>query len=228
MSYRQKHNEPNGENNHDGMSENFSENYGVEGETSDGQIESIRTRQIKNFLLTLFISRGVPMLLGGDEFRRTQRGNNNAYCQDNETSWCDWSFLEQHQEIYRFTRGLIAFRRAHPMLSMEHFYTEAEIHWFSPHGDLPHWTNPKDKQLACLIHESEHQALYLMFNASLETVTFHLPSMPNKTRWHLAVDTSHEVLHDMGGADDEPLVDRVQAYHLPPRSSAILVARLPP
>ena len=91
VSYRHKHNEANGENNHDGTNENFSENYGAEGETTDAEIESVRKRQIKNFLLTLLISRGVPMLLGGDEFRRTQGGNNNAYCQDNETSWIDWS-----------------------------------------------------------------------------------------------------------------------------------------
>jgi isoamylase len=99
VSYRYKHNEANGENNHDGTDANFSENYGSEGETTDAGIESLRKRQIKNFLLTLLISRGVPMLLGGDEFRRTQGGNNNAYCQDNETSWIDWSCLEQHQEI---------------------------------------------------------------------------------------------------------------------------------
>jgi pullulanase/glycogen debranching enzyme len=81
----------------------------------------MRNRLIKNFLLTLFISRGVPMLLGGDEFRRTQRGNNNAYCQDNEVSWFDWSLLEEHKEIQRFTRGMIAFRRAHPVLRKEEF-----------------------------------------------------------------------------------------------------------
>ncbi len=225
VSYRQKHNEPNGQNNHDGTSENFSENYGAEGETADDQIESIRTRQIKNFLLTLFISRGVPMLMGGDEFRRTQRGNNNAYCQDNETSWCDWSSLEQHQDIYRFTRGMIAFRRTHPMLSTEHFYTDAEIHRFSPHGDLPHWTDPKEKQLACLIHESEHQALYLMFNAGAEAVAFHVPPMPNGARWHLAVDTYHEAPEDLFGAGDEPRLDQSQAYQVGPHSSAILLAR---
>jgi glycogen operon protein len=225
VSYRQKHNEPNGQNNHDGTNDNFSENYGAEGETTDGQIESIRTRQIKNFLLTLFISRGVPMLLGGDECRRTQRGNNNAYCQDNATSWHDWSGLEQHREIFRFTRGMIAFRRAHPMLSQEHFYTDAEIQWFRPHGDLPHWTDPKEKQLAGLIHESEHQALYLMFNASAETAAFHLPPMPTGARWHLAVDTSHDAPHDVFGAGDEPLVDQSQAYQVGLRSSAILLAR---
>jgi len=227
VSYRQKHNEPNGQNNHDGTNYNFSENYGADGETADGQIESIRTRQIKNFLLTLFISRGVPMLLGGDECRRTQRGNNNAYCQDNETSWHDWSGLEQHREMFRFTRGMIAFRRAHPILSQEHFYTDAEIQWFSPHGDLPHWTDPKEKQFACLIHEDEQRALCLMFNAGAATAAFHLPLMPNGARWHLAVDTYHEAPEDLFDAGDEPLVDQSQAYQVGPRSSAILLARPP-
>ena len=224
VSYRQKHNEANGQNNHDGTNENFSENYGAEGETTDDRIESIRNRQIKNFLLTLFVSRGVPMLLGGDEFRRTQRGNNNAYCQDNETSWYDWTYLEQHREIYRFARGMIAFRRAHPILSVEHFYTGAEIHWFSPHGDLPNWTDPKERRFSCLIHESEDKALFMMFNASPEAATFHLPPMPNNARWHLAVDTSHEAPQDLFGAGDEPLVDHSQVYRLSAQSSAILVA----
>ena len=83
------------------------------------------------------------MLLGGDEFRRTQGGNNNAYCQDNDTSWYDWRRLEQHQDIFRFARGLIAFRRTHPILSTERFYTDAEIQWFGPDGDVPRWSDPK-------------------------------------------------------------------------------------
>lgn len=225
VSYRQKHNEANGQNNHDGTNENFSENYGVEGETTDGRIESIRKRQIKNFLLTLFISRGVPMLSGGDEFRRTQRGNNNAYCQDDETSWYEWSHLEQYRELHRFTRGLIAFRRDHPMLSAEHFYTDAEIHWFSPYGDSPNWTDSKDKQLACLISEGEHNALYVMCNADVEGFAFHVPPLPNDVRWHLAIDTSHEAPRDLFEAGDEPLVDQSQGYQVGPRSSAILLAR---
>ena len=121
VSYREKHNDANGEHNHDGTDANFSDNYGVEGETVDAEIEAVRTRQIKNFLVTLFISRGIPLLLGGDEFRRTQGGNNNAYCQDNDTSWYDWSRLEQHEDIFRFTRGLIAFRRTHPILRYRAF-----------------------------------------------------------------------------------------------------------
>jgi len=112
VSYRDKHNEANGDGNHDGADHNLSDNYGVEGETTDVRIEAVRKGQIKNFLLTLLVSRGVPMLLGGDEFRRTQGGNNNAYCQDNETSWHDWGCLERHKDIFRFTQGILAFRRA--------------------------------------------------------------------------------------------------------------------
>ena len=149
VSYRNKHNEANGENNHDGTNNNLSENYGAEGGTADDQIESTRKRQIKNFLLTLLVSRGVPMLLGGDEFRRTQGGNNNAYCQDNETSWVDWTHLKQHQEIHRFAQGMMAFRRAHPILSKEQFYSDAEILWFNPQQGSPNWADPKGKELGC-------------------------------------------------------------------------------
>ena len=189
VSYRYKHNEANGENNHDGTDANFSENYGAEGETTDAGINALRKGQIKNFLLTLFISRGVPMLLGGDEFRRTQGGNNNAYCQDNETSWHDWSCLEQHAEVFRFTRGMIAFRRAHPILSKEQFYSDAEIHWFGPHGGSPNWSDPNSKQFACLIHEDERNSLYLMFNAWTEAVDFGLPA--STTGYSLASGRRH-------------------------------------
>ena len=146
VSYRNKHNEANGENNHDGTNANLSENYGAEGETTDAEIEALRKRQIKNFLLTLLVSRGVPMLLGGDEFRRTQGGNNNAYCQDNETSWVDWTHLKQHQEIYRFAQGMIAFRRAHPILSKEQFYTDAEILWFNPQAGIAQLGRPESER----------------------------------------------------------------------------------
>ena len=101
VSYGGKHNLANGEDNRDGVVENFSSNYGVEGECDDPAVEAVRMRQIKNFLLTLAVARGVPMLLGGDEFRRSQRGNNNAYCQDNETSWIDWSLLQRHSGVFR-------------------------------------------------------------------------------------------------------------------------------
>lgn len=225
VSYRYKHNEANGENNHDGTNCDFSENYGAEGETTDAGIGALRKGQIKNFLLTLLISRGVPMLLGGDEFRRTQGGNNNAYCQDNETSWHDWRCLEQHREIFRFTRGMIAFRRAHPILSKEQFYTDAEIHWFGPQGGSPNWAEPKEKQFACLIYEEEQSALYLMFNAGADAVVFVLPPVPPGAQWCLAVDTSREPPQDLFAAGEEPLWEDPQTYHMGPRSSAILLAR---
>ena len=225
VSYRHKHNAANGQDNNDGSNENFSENYGAEGKTSDARIESIRKRQIKNFLLTVLISRGVPMLLGGDEFRRTQGGNNNAYCQDNETSWYDWNRLEQHGEIFRFARGLIAFRRDHPILGKEQFYTDAEILWFGPRGGLPDWADPKENSLACLIHEDEQRALCLMFNAGTDAVDFDLPPALSAVGWHLAVDTSRLAPQDLFAAGEEPLWENQQTYHLNPRSSVILLAR---
>jgi isoamylase len=225
VSYNDKHNKANGENGQDGINANYSANYGAEGATKDTGIESVRKRQIKNFLLTLLVSRGVPMLSGGDEFRRTQGGNNNAYCQDNETSWIDWTQLETHREIYRFAQGMMAFRRAHPVLSKEQFYTDAEIQWFGPSGGLPNWTGPKEKHFACLIHEEESRALYLMFNAGADAVDFHLPSATHETQWHQAVDTSGQTPRDWFAAGKEPLLTYPQTYLLNPRSSAILLAR---
>jgi glycogen operon protein len=225
VSYNVKHNEANGENNRDGTNANYSENYGAEGGTNDAGIEAVRKRQIKNFLLTLFISRGTPMLLGGDEFRRTQGGNNNAYCQDNETSWSDWNFLEQYKDIFRFTRGMIAFRQAHPVLSEEQFYTDTEIQWFSSHGGPPNWGDPKEKQFACLVHEDEQRALCLMFNAGTDAVDFNLPPLAPGARWYLAVDTSHNAPQDLFAEGEEPIRKDSQTYHLGPRSSAILLAR---
>jgi glycogen operon protein len=151
FSYQQKHNDENGEFNRDGTDANYSDNCGVEGPSQDPAVESLRGRLIKNALLTLFISRGVPMLLAGDEFRRTQRGNNNAYCQDNEVSWFDWGLLEKHKEIHRFARGMIAFRRAHRVLRQENFYADSDIKWFAPNSAAPDWRDPRQKSFACLI-----------------------------------------------------------------------------
>ena len=162
-------------------------------------------------------------IIGGDEFRRTQSGNNNAYCQDNETSWYDWSCLEKHREIFRFSRGMIAFRRAHPILSEEQFYTDAEIHWFGSQGGLPNWTDPKEKRFGCLIHEDEQSALCLMFNAGADAVDFGLPPVPPGARWHLAVDSSCDAPQDLFAAGEEPLCEDPQTYHLNPRSSAIIL-----
>ena len=224
VSFRHKHNRANGEDNRDGAEENFSENYGVEGQPAEPPIESVRKRQIKNFLLTLFISRGVPMLQGGDEFRRTQRGNNNAYCQDNETSWYDWRHLEQHQDISRFTQDMIALRRAHPILAKEQFYTDQEISWFKPSLGPPDWGDPHARQLACLIHNGLDDALFLMFNAGVEAAAFHIPTPPlDGGHWRVAVDTCHEVTQGISAAGSGRFFESARPYIMGPRSSALLV-----
>ncbi|MGB9434935.1 MAG: hypothetical protein WBQ89_22010, partial [Candidatus Acidiferrum sp.] len=151
--------------------------------------------------------------------------NNNAYCQDNETSWVDWANLEQHQEIHRFVQGMIAFRRAHPILSEEQFYTDAEIQWFGSRGGLPNWADPKEKQFACLIHEGEQRALYMMFNAGADAADFSLPTSLPGTQWHLAVDTSRSTTQDLCVVGEEALLEDPLTYRLSPRSSAILLAR---
>ena len=188
VSYARKHNEANGEDNRDGLSENYSENNGAEGPSDNPSIEEIRMRQIKNFLLTLFVSRGVPMLLGGDEFRRTQQGNNNAYCQDNEISWYDWRLAIRNAALVRFVSRLTAFRKAHAVLSAERFYTEADITWFGADGAPPDW-HGRDNQIGCIIYDLPNggeSALCLLFNAALHACRFLLP--PGE--WRIAVDTA--------------------------------------
>ena len=224
VSYRQKHNDENGEFSRDGADTNDSDNYGVEGPSADPAIETVRNRMIKNFLLTLFISRGVPMLLGGDEFRRTQRGNNNAYCQDNEVSWFDWRLLAEHSEIHRFARGMIAFRRAHPALRKEHFYTDSEIKWFGFDGATPRWADPWQKAFACLILGQAEPDLFLLFNADTRAIDFYLPSLPSGKAWRLAVDTSQSSPNDLFEPGNEPFVGRHTCFRLEARSGAILVA----
>ncbi len=120
---------------------------------------------------------------------------------------------------------MIAFRRAHPILSKEQFYTDAEIHWFGPQGGLPNWADPKCKQFACLIHENEQDRLYLMFNAGTEETDFGLPPLPPGYSWHLAVDTSRSAPQDLSVAGEETLLDNSTTYHVKARSSAILLAR---
>jgi isoamylase len=223
VSYQQKHNHENGQFNHDGTNANYSDNCGVEGPSQDPVVEAMRNRLIKNFLLTLFISRGVPMLLGGDEFRRTQRGNNNAYCQDNEVSWFDWSLLETHKEIHRFARGMIAFRRTHYVLRREEFYTDADIKWFAPNGASPDWVDQRQKSFACLILGRTEPDLFLLFNADTGAVDFSIPALPAGKIWRLAVDTSRTGPEDIFDPGKEPSLQGQIGHRLEARSSAILL-----
>jgi len=223
VSYKQKHNDENGEFSRDGTDANYSDNCGVEGPSQDPGVEGMRNRLIKNLLLTLFISRGVPMLLGGDEFGRTQRGNNNAYCQDNEVSWFDWSLLEKHKEIQRFTRGMIAFRRAHLVLRREKFYTDADIKWFAPNGATPDWADQRQRSFACLILGHTEPDLFTLFNADTRSVDFAIPVLPASKIWRLAVDTSRTPPEDLFEAGKEPSMQGQVSFRIEPRSSAILL-----
>jgi len=240
VSYNTKHNEANGEGNRDGADENFSCNYGVEGETDNIEINKLRTNQIKNFLTTLMLSQGVPMLLGGDEFRRTQRGNNNAYCQDNELSWYNWNLLQVHEEIFRFTKEIIAFRKRHPSLRRARFFTGQDsdqnglpdISWHSTVFNQPDWSE-ESRSLACLIDGSrleidakhDDNDLYLIFNASDKKLIFSLPELPSRRKWWRAIDTSLASPDDIMPDGMEVLVEPIGEYVVAPFSTVVLISK---
>ncbi len=236
VSYNQKHNQANGENNQDGYNYNISDNLGCEGPTTNAVIEDLRNRRIKSFLATLMLSQGVPMLLAGDEFRRTQGGNNNAYAQDNEISWLDWSFKEKHAEIYRFTREVIALRKRHPIFYRPHFFTgknghTIDIQWFSHLGGEPDW-GPKSQTLMCLIdgyHEligenrSDNDAL-IMFNNSQLTLLFKLPPALRGKIWKLVIDTAMPSPFDIRPAGKEMPLQSQSAYQVQEQSMVVLLS----
>lgn len=222
VSYARKHNEPNGEDNRDGRDENYSDNTGAEGPTDDLRIEAMRRRQIKNLLATLLLSRGVPMLLGGDEFRRTQAGNNNAYCQDNPVSWYDWSLVQRNAELVRFVRRLIALRKAHPVLRAETFYRDTDVTWLGPAGGQPDWHGP-DNLLGCSVRAGR-AALCLLFNASERACQFVLPTLTTG-EWQVAIDTSKDTPSDAPDLDAGPCLDDKPELRLDTRTTVVLVSR---
>jgi isoamylase len=221
VSYNEKHNEANGEGNKDGTNQNYSRNYGAEGESSDPAIERTRIRQIKNFIATLFISRGVPLVLGGDEFRRTQAGNNNAFCQDNRISWYNWEFLQKNHEIFRFTREIIAFRKKHQVLREVRFYTERDIDWFDAEGSPQHW-GYDIRSLSCMIHG--HEELFFMFHAGLDDTLFVIPSSPPGTTWRRAIDTALREPDDICLSGDKGPLEAQGRYPVQSRSMVVLIA----
>ncbi|HLK80757.1 MAG TPA: glycogen debranching protein GlgX [Xanthobacteraceae bacterium] len=224
VRYERKHNEANREDNRDGTEANFSRNHGVEGESSDPGVCALRLRQMKNLVATLMLSRGVPMLLGGDEFGRTQHGNNNAYCQDNETSWYDWSLTDRNHELLRFVRALIAFRKAHPVLSREQFYTADEVSWFNPSGDYPDWSAP-EPTLGCVIRDLEGPLAYLclLVNAGEREVTFQVPSPAPGTHWRRVIDTAAAAPADIVASKEAEEI-RTLRLTLPDHSLKVLMA----
>jgi isoamylase len=184
----------------------------------------VRSRQLKNPLATLLLARGVPMLLGGDEFRRSQGGNNNAYCQDNEVSWYDWSLVERHAELVRFVREMIGFRRDHPVLRADAFYTEQEVQWFGEDGARAGW-GADDRSLACLVHGAgDSQALFMAFNAALRPARFALPPSPIGGVWRMAVDTAAASPDDVCGPDAGRVLEPGPGFEVDGRSLVVLSA----
>ncbi|MDX1489926.1 MAG: glycogen debranching protein GlgX [Pseudohongiellaceae bacterium] len=208
VSYRDRHNELNGEENHDGHRENYSDNFGVEGDSDDTSIQVLRLRQQRNLLTTLMFSQGVPMMLGGDEFCRSQQGNNNAYCQDNELNWFNWDQISSAGESQQvFTRHLIALRKRYAHLFFDRYIHEPmdaddpEISWFSHSGEKmqsAHWQEHNVKTLGCLIagknpESSEHEMLYIVFHSERSAKRFRLPTLANVAQWEILLDSSSQL-----------------------------------
>ena len=232
VSYAQKHNEDNGENNQDGENNNHSMNFGVEGPTGDAGIRRKRERQMRNLLATLFLSQGVPMLLGGDEFARTQLGNNNAYCQDNEISWVDWSLAEKNAGLIRFVRLMIAFRRRHHAFRRRNFFSQGGILWQGERENQPDWSDDA-RWLACVLDGGQtartdgrtDDDFMIMANASDEWRHFAVPDRGGD--WRKVVDTSRSAPDDIHESESSaPNVGRRQdRFPVEPGSLVVLVCR---
>jgi isoamylase len=244
VSYNDKHNAANGEGNRDGHNDNLSWNCGAEGETDDAEIIALRERQKRNFLATLFLSQGVPMLLSGDELGRTQKGNNNAYCQDNETSWIDWSLDRSRRELLDFTRFLIRLVYAQPVLRRRHFFQGRRIRgsevkdlaWFRPDGKEmsdDDWNNSETRCFGLrlagdAIEELDERGnriagdtLLILLNAHHESLPFTLPAHRRKVRWQVVMDTNDP---NPGKVKRRPMHGG-EAYEVQARS--LVVLRLP-
>jgi len=197
VSYNDKHNESNGENNRDGVNDNRSWNCGEEGPTDNGKINSLRRQQMKNFATILMLSKGVPMFSAGDEVCRTQHGNNNAYCQDNAISWFDWQNIEKYAGMLRFWQLLIAFRKRHPRLFRNRFYDGEvnsrglpDISWHGCQLDKPGWEDPEGAALSMTLGARENsEDLHIMFNMFEQELDFELPKVEGRD-WYCTINTS--------------------------------------
>ncbi|QWW20445.1 glycogen debranching protein GlgX [Schaalia sp. 19OD2882] len=240
VSYNEKHNEANGEGNADGESHNRSWNCGAEGPTEDPQIRALRARQHRNFLTTLIFSQGVPMICHGDELARTQQGNNNSYCQDNEISWVDWNLDEERQALLEFTGRLLQLRRDHPVMRRRRFFKGAaqrggesdlsEVEWFSPDGSHmteEQWNQPWARSTmvfynGAAIQEPDRHGrpihdddFLLLLNAAPEPVDFVLPHSQYGLTWHTVVNTADD--------SDTSTHQEGEAIRVPARTSLILL-----
>ncbi len=233
VSYNGKYNEANGDENRDGSNDNLSWNCGVEGPSADAAVRSLRLRQAKNFLAVLMLSRGVPMLCAGDEVLRTQGGNNNAYCQDNDLSWFDWRCLESQREMLEFTRRMIAFRRRHRNLTANRFYRGSivptrgipDIAWHGMRLNQPPWDDPAARMLAFTVAgtaESEPD-VHAVLNMSEEAILVDLPERPGRG-WCVAVDTARPPPQDIVDPVHQVRL-AARSYRATPRSVVVLEAR---
>jgi glycogen operon protein len=213
VSYDAKHNEANGEGNRDGIDENLSWNCGVEGDSDDPAVEALRERQIRNFAVILLVSQGVPMILAGDEARRTQRGNNNPYNQDNDVSWVDWERVAANEPLRRFWKLLIDFRKRHASLRRDTFLGPEDVRWHGCLLDAPGWNDPSSRVLAFTLAD-----VHVILNMDDQPLDFELPPGP----WRRAFDTSLPSPADAAEAGAEPAVDGA-AYPAAPRSAVVLV-----
>jgi glycogen operon protein len=231
VSYNHKYNEANGEQNRDGGNDNRSWNCGIEGPTDDPLIERLRNRQVKNFLTVTLLSLGVPMILMGDELRHTQGGNNNAYCQDNETSWLDWARLEKHADIHRFVKMLAArrlLRGADPKrqrVSLNHLIREANKAWHGVRLNQPDWSPHSHSAAFTVEIRPEKIWLHLILNAYWEPLQFELPSVipGGATLWHRWIDTAQDSPCDILPWDEAPSISE-PAYRAEARSVVALYA----
>ena len=240
VSYNRKHNEENGEDNRDGSDNNQSYNNGEEGPSSDMIVEFIRDRLLKNFFATLMVSLGTPMILGGDEMGRTQGGNNNAYCQDNEISWYDWSLLQKNSSLFRFVKEIIAFRKRHPGFMRPEFYTGRDgnynaipdITWFDDAGKMPDWDDignciafRLDGSRAEIMADQDDNDFFVMFNSGHKKVLFSVCAAMEGKHWVRVVDTALPSPEDIllpGTEKELPSPDR---YMVQARSMVILISK---
>lgn len=241
VSYDRKHNEANGEGNRDGSDYNYSWNCGFEGVSRKKKLVQIREKQIRNAMALLFLSQGTPLLLAGDEFGNSKSGNNNAYCQDNEISWLNWNQIKNNENIWRFARHLIAFRKAHPVLHMEKEAMNMD-HLACGHPDVsfhgvkawrPEYENFR-RQLGVLYCGEYGKKpdgtcddyLFVMYNMHWEPHEFGPPRLPKNRSWHVAVDTSLDGINGYYEEGKEPLMEDQSRYVVSPRSIVVLIGIL--
>ncbi|MBI5203463.1 MAG: glycogen debranching protein GlgX [Nitrospirae bacterium] len=239
VAYNYKHNEANLENNCDGTNDNNSWNCGAEGETSDANIISLRKQLIKNHACSLLFSSGTPMLLGGDEFMRTQRGNNNAYCQDNEISWFNWDYLNKNADTLAFFKKVIAFTKRYTILQRRKFFLGKDldadnipdISWFGKNLDKPSWDDPELRTICYQLDGGEEKSdmgdyqLFIILNADFNSQSIRIPGLNDGMKWYRVIDTSLKSGDDFLEAGKEILIEPSDFYFANARSTVVLIGK---